>query len=341
VSGSLLRVASVPSGHVYVRHLSDPVVDPDTVRLADPVVPGAPPGQWWPSPMLEADWIRTHASTFDLFHLHFGFDDRTPAHLRALTAALRTAGRPLVFTVHDLRNPHHAGSGVHGEALDVLVPEADAVITLTAGAAAEIHRRWGREAVVIPHPHIVEMERIGRPKPPHDRFVFGLHAKSERAGNDSVTVARTVATAVAALPGAELHIDAHDDERGRAVAAALPDLDVRVHGRFSDGQLWDYLAGLDASVLPYRFGTHSGWSEACRDLGTTVLAPSCGYIAEQGPCVSFRHDESGLDVPSLEAAVRWTYSHRPDFGVDRDVRRDQRRRIAEAHRDLYRNLLAG
>ena len=50
------------------------------------------------------------------------------------------------------------------------------------------------------------------------------------------------------------------------------------------------------SVLPYRFGTHSGWLEACVDLGTAVVAPSCGFYAEQQPVHSYRHDEDGLDA---------------------------------------------
>jgi hypothetical protein len=63
----------------------------------------------------------------------------------------------------------------------------------------------------------------------------------------------------------------------RAVAAALaascPEADVRVHAPFSDEELWDRPEGLDHSVLPYRFGTRSGWL-ACHDLGTAVLAPT-------------------------------------------------------------------
>ena len=41
-SGSI-RVASVPSGHVYVRHLSDPEDDGTVVRLPDIAQPGDEP----------------------------------------------------------------------------------------------------------------------------------------------------------------------------------------------------------------------------------------------------------------------------------------------------------
>ena len=99
---------------------------------------------------------------FDVFHLHFGFDACDPAELAELVATLRRRGKPFVFTVHDLRNPHHSRREAHDAQLDVLVPAADALVTLTQGAAAEIRRRWGREAVVIPHPHVVELADISR-----------------------------------------------------------------------------------------------------------------------------------------------------------------------------------
>lgn len=45
-----IRVASVPAGHVYVRHLSHPSGEDRVVRLSDPRPCGAPSGsqQWWP-----------------------------------------------------------------------------------------------------------------------------------------------------------------------------------------------------------------------------------------------------------------------------------------------------
>ena len=102
------------------------------------------------------------------------------------------------------------------------------------------------------------------------------------------------------MPGASLRVDAHTDvmrhdgaARRQRVAAGLARLaaagliDLHVHDYFTDDELWDYLSSLDVSVLPYRFGTHSGWLEACFDLGTVVLAPDCGYYAEQRPCVTY------------------------------------------------------
>ena len=61
-----LRIASVPSDHVYVRHLSPLRRSAGAVRLPDPPVPGAPAGQWWPSPVLDPQWLRVHAPDLDV-----------------------------------------------------------------------------------------------------------------------------------------------------------------------------------------------------------------------------------------------------------------------------------
>jgi len=354
-----LVVASVPANHVYVRHLS-PEDGSGPVRLPDPPpLEAAPTQQWWPPVMLDAGWVEHH--DFDVFHLHFGFDARSPAELRELVAALRRRGKPLVFTVHDLRNPHHPDRRDHDRQLDVLVPAADALVTLTPGAAEEIRRRWGRDAQVVPHPHVVPLEvmrgaaamrEVRRRGPRAPEFRIGLHVKSLRAGMHPQAVLPVLVEAVRDLPGAVLQVNGHTDvlhpgarRHDAALAEALQrhagrgEVDLRIHDYLDDDGLWAYLASLDVSVLPYRFGTHSGWLEACRDLGTAVVAPSCGYFADQAPVLTYGHDEDHLDAAGLVAAVREAYAGRvaPAPGVEE--RRAQRARIAAAHARLYASLV--
>ena len=353
---SPLRIASVPSGHVYVRHLS-PESGDGPLRLADPDPdqPAVPAGAtWWPPVMLRPEWAAT--ADFDVFHLHFGFDACDPAQLTELVGTLRRRRKPFVFTVHDLRNPHHLSGEAHDAQLDVLVPSADAVVTLTDGAAAEIRRRWGREAIVIPHPHVVElsaMERLGRGRRSGGEFRVGLHVKSLRPSMAPLRILPTLVETVAGLPGAVLQVNAHhdvmdadgrrrDDELATYLhrSAADGDLDLQVHDFLPDDALWSYLSSLDVSVLPYRFGTHSGWLEACRDLGTTVVAPTCGFYSEQGPVLGYVHDHDLFDPTSLDAAVTAAYRDRDRTGRAASVeqRRIQRREIAAAHDRLYESL---
>lgn len=348
-----IRVLSVPAGHVYVRHLSAPGTDDGVVRLPDPEVPGdVPAAQWWPPPALEAEWVRGHHQDFDVAHVHFGFDARTPDQLRAWTQELARHGKPLVYTVHDLRNPHHQDGSLHDQHLDVLVPAADALITLTSGAAEVVAARWGRTATVLPHPHVVPENLLQAPRPERADFVVGVHLKSLRASMDPVPVVEVLAKVVPSLPGARLRIDVHTDVMTPGERQHDPDvvrllsalaghdaIDIEVHDFFSDDELWRYFLGLDLSVLPYRFGTHSGWLEACHDLGTAVLTSDCGFYAEQRPCLTFHLGADGLDGPSLEAGVRHAHAVRPSWRATRERRRQERATIARTHRAVYDRVL--
>lgn len=311
-----LRVASVPSEHAYVRHLTAPGLSDGVVRLPDPPVPGAPAGQWWPSPVLEPSWLRAHRAELDLVHLHFGFEHRTAVELTEWVATLRAHGLPLVLTVHDLTNPHLADQATHAAALDVLVPAAAAVITLTRGAADEISSRWGRAVHVLPHPHVVDLERLARPRPVSTGFVVGLHDKP-RAGNDPEAVRGHLERIVATLPGGRVH----------------PGQGPR---RLTDSELWEHLSGLDVLVLAYRSGTHSGFVEACHDLGTTVLASVTGHYAEQAPVLSYDIDEPA----SLETALHQAYDSQPGPRADPAARAAQRDDLAQAHAALYAVVVA-
>ena len=357
-----IRVASIPASHLYVRHTDRVAPEKSPVtRLADPhpTLPGQTAGSvWWPPRMFDPAWVADHLDDFDVFHIQFGFDAVAPADLRAISRLLAAAGKPLVYTAHDLRNPHHLDSAQHFAQLDVLMAESDAIITLTAGAAVEIQERWQRDAVVVPHPHVVDFgtmaglarQASGSTAAP---FRVGLHVKSLRANMNPVALVRALAETQHEHPNIVLQVDGHpevlhpDGARFDAeLSGMLADYDrrgiieLRVHDYFTDAELWSYLASLDASVLPYRFGTHSGWLEACRDLGTAVIAPTCGYYPDQGPVFSYRNDESGFDADSLVEAVTAASNAVAPTPLSVDFRMTQREAIAERHERLYAEVLA-
>lgn len=167
-----VRVLSVPAGHDYVRHALGPTAAVEV--LPDPVLDPTEPDRWWPHPVLEAAENPAVLDGADLVHVHFGYEHRTPDQIARFVDAVRSRGLPLVVTVHDLTNPHEADASAHLERTGHLVRGADAVITLTAGAAAEIHRRWGVEAHVIPHPRLLPRE-LTDPHRERRRALPGAH----------------------------------------------------------------------------------------------------------------------------------------------------------------------
>ncbi|MCH1868715.1 glycosyltransferase family 1 protein [Nocardioides sp. CFH 31398] len=363
-----IEVVSVPAGHPYVQQAiaagTDVVLRPDP----DPDDPTRPAtGRWWPPVALDPTWVADQA--FDVLHLHFGYDDRSPAELGRLADVLDAKGVPLVLTLHDLRNPHHEDPALLQAQLDVLVPRAADLVTLTEAAADVVADRWGRRPLVLPHPHLVDLGAMAEIRAERRRRaeelpapVVGLAIKELRRSSDPLRLLPTLVDVVRRHPAARLRVTVHEEVRhpdrldrdpaACAVVEALDDLahdpggehvDVVWHERLSDADLWRELAGQHVAVLPYRHGTHSGWLEACHDVGTRVLAPSSGCYGSQGADAVFTADEDSVDTDSLAEALTGLLRQPSDVlaGDEPSQRATQREAVARAHGELYAAVLDG
>ncbi len=327
-----VRVAAIPPRHPYVD-----AVRPTTVAQ---VLPDRVSG-WEPDPLLEPGALLAAAPGIEVVHLHFGYEHLDEAGLSAWADALRASRLPLVLTVHDLRNPHDPSREQHDGHLRVLIARAAEVLTLTQGAAAEIGDRFGRNATVVAHP--TTLTAPPTPLPETERGLVTLHLKSLR--RNVVDPAAVVAAAAegAMRAGGRLRVDMHPEVVRRAELQPVHRLaksgriELNVHERFDDDELHDYLARSHVSVLPYRFGTHSGWLELCRDLGTAVVAPSSGHYLDQwADAVAYRHDEqSGLDPSSLAASVEQQLRAPPPRPAERRSRLAHREAVRARHAVLY------
>jgi hypothetical protein len=349
-----VRVASIPAGHPYVREIH---AGAGVRVLSDPRPPGAADGQWWPPIMCDPAWVYANADRFDVMHVHFGTESYRAAHLRSFIGSLRGVGRPLIYTLHDLENPQLTDQAPHREHLDLLVRSADELVTLTSGAAAAIARRWGRTAEVIPHPHMLPLDRTGPAGTSSDAYVIGLHLRDIRPGTDAVRAVATLLDAVgrlraggiAAVARVQVNERVRDEAAGRrvtALTAAHPAAELRRTPRLDDEALARSIADLDVTVLPYRTGTHSGWAELCWDLAVPVAGPPVGYIGHQHPA-DFAAFAAG-DGAALADAVHTLLTRSPRPGsAGRRARLAERRRqrkaaagaITAAHRALYQRVL--
>lgn len=352
-----VTVASVPASHPYVRGISGA---PGIIVLDDPPVPGEPVGTWWPPAVLDPAWIRAHRNDADLLHLHFGTESFPPGHLTACIDAAHEVGWPVVFTVHDLEHPQATDQALYLAQLDELIPAVDAVITLTHGAAREIRERWGRDAEVIPHPSLFPVDAPAPAVLPSDDLRVGVFLKDLRPNVDAPGTVAAALDAVAALRArdvpavAEIRMhhavrDAAAADAVRRLCAASDHAQLIEHERLTDAQLAISLARLDACVLPYRHGTHSGWLELCWDLGVPVVAPDLGHYAEQHPDGSVVTWHPG-DPASLTAALddlltprtaaRSGSRRRAQRVIDRrSIRQTTDLAAAAQHARLYRELL--
>ncbi|MGY1747596.1 glycosyltransferase [Blastococcus sp. SYSU D00695] len=313
-----IRVATVPHRAPYV----DAVLPAGVVRVGP---------EHSPSPWLDPAYLTAHAAEVDVVHVHGGFGHLPEDEVVCFTEAIRRTGVPLVVTVHQLRDPAQPLRTRHDAHLRALLDTAEVVFTLTPGAADEIADRFGRTAIVVAHPTVAAPD----PEVGGERGLVGLPLRLDACVPDPAGVVR------AALNGA-----VNGGGRLRVFLAPgfpLPDLG-ELAGNPSvelvelDEQRWAaQLQELHVAVLPESCGTHSSELEVCRDVGTRVVAPSCGWFADQwSDVVTYGNDEErGFDPVSLNGAVAAALTRPAPRPADRAWREQQRAAVRDVHAQVY------
>lgn len=347
----IITVAALPGRGLYVRHLGHPegVDGVHRPTVPPPGAPARPPAQF------ERGWLAAHLDEMDVVHVHGVPARLTAAETEAAVAQVRQFGRPLVLTAYHLTDPSGTDEAAFGAQLETLVAAADAVVTLTPTAAAEIRRRWDVEALVVPHPHVVDFVRMRRAREPFRRgaFVVGAHLGSLRMPGDPVAFVEAVATAVREVPDGRLLVQLHDHlldpDSSRYAPGTIQGIQkvvesvggtLRAHRPMTDPQLWDHLFSLDVSVVPPLHGSHSIWPEACFDLGTRMVAPAESHAAAQRPALTYAVRRGAPGGASLAAALAEARSSGAIWRADPTERWKERVGVAETLRGLYERLLA-
>jgi hypothetical protein len=322
--GGRIRVATIPHTDPYV----DAVLPWDVLRVG----PHGRPGPW-----LDAAFLTEHARELDVLHLHLhaGSRETAPAVVQCWTETVRRLGIPLVVTVHDLRPRRAHRNSVRDTHLAAVLGNAEVVLTLSRGAADEIAERYGRTAIVVAHPSVAAPD----PDIGAERGVVGLCWQPP-----SPAVPDPVGLVCAALSGAvsgggrlRVLVDAVD-EAGLDPAvrelAARGELELVVHPR---ARRTAQLQQLHVAVLADRCGTHSRTLEICRDVGTAVVAPGCGWFGDQwSEVVTYGHDQHGaVDPVSLTASVGAALTRPMPRPADRHWRAEQRAAVQRVHAEIY------
>ncbi|GAA1351799.1 glycosyltransferase [Falsarthrobacter nasiphocae] len=366
------RVVTIPESHPYIEAvLGSRHVEHVRHSVRPPAEPRSP---WAPSLALNGAWVEGNADRFDVAHVHFGFEGFELEEITAFIRALARVGKSLFVTVHDLENPQLPleEQGAYRAKLAALVRAADQVLTLTPGAAREIHERWGVRAVVVAHPpqfHTASAplpdlvaQLLGptggpaaeRPSGTAPASVVGQEGRALRAGalvkdarpNLDLTALASLARAVDDDAGWRLEILHHGRFRaGREAAAAellaavelLERVTAVERGRLEDGELIAWVASLDLLVLPYGHGTHSGLLELANDLGTRVLLTRAGHFGDQRPGLNIVAD---LAEPSEAAAALAEAREAGELApCDAETLTSTLKAVRREHRELYRRAV--
>ena len=194
------------------------------------------------------------------------------------------------------RAPAERRRGRYHAHLEAVLATAEVVLTLTPGAADEIADRFGRTAIVVAHPSAAVPDPGARRRARARRTA----PRAAGAGRPRRRALVRAALSGAVSGGGRLRV-LTDDERhvGRAVRelADRGDLELVVHPA---AERPAQLQQLHVAVLPEPRGTHSHDLEICRDVGTLVVAPSCGWSADQwSEVVSYGNRRERLARPAL------------------------------------------
>jgi len=319
--GGLIRVATIPHADPYV----DAVLPVDAVRVG----PAAEPSPW-----LDVAHLHAHAAEVDVLHLHSGDDAVAALTGQCWAETVRRLGLPFVVTVHRLPP---AGDPFDAH-LDAVLATAEVVFTLTPGAADAIADRFGRTAIVVAHPTAA----VPDPELGAERGLVGLRLAPPSPGVPDAESLVRAALSGAVSGGGRLRVLADDERYAGAVVRDLADrdeLELVVHPR---SERPAQLQQVHVAVLPDRCGTHSRDLEICRDVGTHVVAPSCGWFAEQwSEVVPYATDAAGrLDPLSLTGAVAAALTRPMPLPADRGWRAEQRAAVQEVHAAVYRQVAA-
>lgn len=270
-------------------------------------------GNWWPHPAYSAQYWREATELPDVVHAHFGFEHVTPDELQETVDAIKARGMPLVVTVHDLDNPHLEDQTDHHARLRILVDAADEVLTLTDCAAGAL---GGSAVGVVKHPALaapVDVERAPRAAVFLKSMRTNVVADPQFYGDIAVRV--------------PLDIYAHQP---------LDGIDAHVHPPMSDAELHAAVARAAVCILPYTRGTHSGWLEMCRDLGTSVVVPDFGCYADQVDTPeAVRVYPAGDGVAAGEVAAELIAQGPVPYAGDRAAQLAQ---VRAAHAQIYGRL---
>jgi len=345
-----IAVATLPGRGLYARHLGHPE-GVDGVHRPTVGMPGGTPRR----ASFDRGWLQANIDGVDVVHVNGVRPGQTPDDLAATADYVRSTGTPLVVTGYHLSCPSGGPSHSYDAQLDALVPRADAVVTLTPGAAEEMRRRWDVDPIVLPHPHAVDFVRMRQQRPLHrgGRLLVGTHLAGLNVPADPVRLVDALTRAVEGMHEARLVVHLHETvlDSGSSTydPATVREIDrlvrqvggvIRVHRPFTESQLWDHLFSLDVSVVPGLHGSHSVWPEACADLGTQALLPAGSHAAAQRPCLTYEEDGGVDDLADSLAKALWTAREQGCvWRADPEERWAERVRVAEALRGLYERLL--
>jgi hypothetical protein len=359
-----LRILHVPGRTPYARKLRGPrAVLVNETDVAGEVVPRDTSFAWLDR--------RPDLGFFDVLHVQSLELAEADVIERTLARCVEER-KGVVFTLHDVEPLFPDPSRTFDRKVRAACGAAGAVVTLTERARELAAARFGVEASrieVVPHgPVLPAGHPMWSPQPVRNgRFTLGMFGGLR----PNRTFLTPTVNALFGLDEREVRVRilsrglnpievAPDSEGFQLVllAGRDPRLSLELLPFPTDDEVATFVASLDALVLAYHCGTHSGQLELAMDLGVPVVVPSIGCYADQWrlhadsvpepywyECLADDpYSSGGPMLRALRAAhERWRRGSTTRTAAERarfqEVRRMELEGIVRAHEALYARVM--
>ncbi|HEY2004257.1 MAG TPA: glycosyltransferase [Candidatus Saccharimonadia bacterium] len=360
-----MRILQIPCNTPYVRKLHDgprfSIVNGTTFGRAQ-VIPAEITFQF----MLEHAFDSAFWNSFDIAHIHYGFELEPHDTVAEALGLISDHGKPIVYTYHEPHSMHGADDSPYQRLLTLIASQASGIITLTAAAQQDLQRIVpdSRPAVIAPHGYALNPDNpyFCRDRSQETDARVLLYS-SIRRNRDLVT--STTNLLMGAVPGTRTTLltrPAPNAEALKELSALLTLAFTSPHGTvsfelpLSDDDLAQRISTMDILVLPYLYAGHSGALEMAFDTGLLPVITNVGYLSYQceiwdqlAPthvAADWSDEKPWAYQQRLMAAVKEAVAQLQEFraSLDPDARRRYRReehlQILRTHNEVYRAALA-
>ena len=345
-----IEVLHIPCNVPYIQKLHEP----GCIKIVNTF--NTPSFAWLNKQARNSMWF----STFDVCHIHFGFEFEPIEVVQTALDLLKERGKPIVFTIHELSSVHGVTGEVYQQYMAMICDYATSYITLSEGAKHEFQDVYGTNLPVSVTPHgrvSICSHEGGRLRSKKTVLMYGSLRKNRNILTTFINVAlasadkwnlRWITKPFTDMqlqdPALQVVIKLHDGSSA-SIETTLP---------MSDSEMVQMVAGADVLVLPYLEAGHSGQLELAFDCGTPVVSAKVGFLYDQTKFwpEKFR---SNVNFVDWSDGKRWLYQQRIVSAVRQVVNADrhdrmileriifresEHKKIIRAHRRIYEEALS-
>ncbi|OHA34614.1 MAG: hypothetical protein A3A22_02045, partial [Candidatus Taylorbacteria bacterium RIFCSPLOWO2_01_FULL_45_34b] len=323
--------------------------------------------QW----MLEHERHAEFWSSFEVCHIHYGFEFERLEIVQKALSLLKQRGKPFVFTCHEICSVHGVSPERYDEYLRLILDNASEVMTLTDVAKQSLQAKYQNvsDVAVVPHGYVVLPEEFRSerketaPSVPEVLLFGALRSNRDTAAtivNLSLNTALKCRIAWVTRPFTHQQLAELSVLRtALELVKGNPRVQLELTLPLTDDEVAARVGATDVLLLPYLSGSHSGQLELSFDCGVLPVTTDVGFLSSQrgfwpakssgipnAVMANWTDGKEWLYQARFMVAVRDALMALPafkssvDLGARKSFRALEHQSIVERHISVYSRVLA-